>query len=845
MNKKNIIISCVIAAVFSLLTVLLSPLSEKLTDSTIDILFKLRGSRSVSEDMVFIYIDSRDLEELNQWPITRDYYGYLTFILKRAGAKVVGLDIVFTSKNARYPEYDDDFSQFLRTSQNVCLPFAFRELSDTFVGRKQSFLLGNEPQFPIEMFRQYSIGTGFTNLLDETIVRRCALAALHDDSVYFSFGAELARLYKFGTDSEIQVTPHKFILKNKEQEISVSTDRFSRIRLNHFGTLDNIRSMSLVDLFQTYQNDADKLDLQDKLVLVGFTALGRAPFKMTPYHSSFPAALLHFTVAENILNNSFIRTTPLFMTVLILFASTLLPTLSIPYRWRSALIFFTALVAYVLIALTLFKRMSIALPLLYPLFAVVTSSVVLFISSYRNKSRSEKDLHTLYHEQIANKQQQLENAQAGIKEMRTAQEKLSSETRQSLEEKQREILRLEKELRDLQKSPEGIKVAVGKYAQIIHAPSSKMVSVLQLVEKVSPDDIPVLISGETGTGKEVIARAIHDSGGRKSKEFVAVNCGALPETLLESELFGHERGAFTGATSQRKGRFELADGGTLFLDEITETTAAFQAKLLRVLQEGTFERLGSEKTLKVDVRIIAASSKNIEKQVDAELFRQDLYYRLNGFPIELPPLRERRDDIPLLARHFLHKHGYESITAFSERALEAMLSFGWPGNVRELENTVRRAAILAQSDGRKMIQEIDLPRPIQENAQEELQIKYQSLDEQILETLRSLSFSHSSISQTAQALGNKDRGTITEYFRGLCFEQLVRSNFDLDAAAAALAATDEQTVLEKVKSKISEYVGKVQTDPASKSLYKGLPKKYHSSLEKIISYLRTRGNIIK
>jgi len=330
-------------------------------------------------------------------------------------------------------------------------------------------------------------------------------------------------------------------------------------------------------------------------------------------------------------------------------------------------------------------------------------------------------------------------------------------------------------------------------------------------------------------------------GKRRNAAFVAINCGALPETLLESELFGHEKGSFTGAGARRRGRFELANGGTIFLDEITETTPAFQTRLLRVLQDGAFERLGGEETIKVDVRVIAASNKDLQAEVKQGRFRVDLFYRLNGFSLTIPSLLDRRDDIPLLAAHFLKKHGHQAVTAFSDRAMEILQTHHWPGNVRELENVVRRAAILAQSAGRKIIQHGDLPREITErDAPQAAAAVYQSLEAQILETLRALKFSRSAITQTAKALGNRDRGTITEYFRGLCFEHLVNAGYDVEAAARALAATADAQTIERVKAKIQEYLKSLQSPaadgPGSASLYKGLPKKYHPYLEQVLAH---------
>jgi len=230
--------------------------------------------------------------------------------------------------------------------------------------------------------------------------------------------------------------------------------------------------------------------------------------------------------------------------------------------------------------------------------------------------------------------------------------------------------------------------------------SSALRHVLNLVETVAPSDSTVLLLGETGTGKELIARAIHDRSRRKERTFVKLNCAAIPTGLLESELFGHERGAFTGAVAQKIGRLELADQGTLFLDEVGDIPLEIQPKLLRALQEREFERLGSNRTKKVDVRLVAATNRDLETMMENREFPSDLYYRLNVFPIRIPPLRERPEDIPLLVRYFTQKysrHMQKQIESIPAAALRKLSSWHWPGNIRELENFVERSVILTRS----------------------------------------------------------------------------------------------------------------------------------------------------
>src|SRR5690348_3441367 len=237
--------------------------------------------------------------------------------------------------------------------------------------------------------------------------------------------------------------------------------------------------------------------------------------------------------------------------------------------------------------------------------------------------------------------------------------------------------------------------------------SRAMRELFQLLETVSRSSSTILITGETGTGKEVVARAIHHSSPRKAHRFVALNCSAIPETLLEAELFGHVRGAFTGAIGTRQGRMEQAHKGTLFLDEVGTMSTALQMKLLRALQEREFERVGDNQTIKVDVRFIAATNSDLAKMVVDGTFREDLYYRLHVIPIHLPPLRDRRDDIPVLVKHFLEKFAPGAPMQMSQAAMRALMAYHWPGNVRQLENAIERAVAL--SAGRTQIDIADLP----------------------------------------------------------------------------------------------------------------------------------------
>lgn len=313
----------------------------------------------------------------------------------------------------------------------------------------------------------------------------------------------------------------------------------------------------------------------------------------------------------------------------------------------------------------------------------------------------------------------------------------------------------EKKRRDRQETLERIVDERYQFENIIGG-SPAFQAVLNQVRQVASTDATVLLTGESGTGKEVIANAIHLNSSRRDGPLVKVHCAALPETLLESELFGYEKGAFTGATSRRKGRFELADGGTLFLDEIGEISPVVQVKLLRVLQEQSFERVGGEETIKVNVRLVAATNKNLKDMVEKGSFREDLYYRLNVIHIELPPLRERREDIPLLVNHFIklyaerHRRTIESIYPKAMRLLE---SYPWPGNIRELQHTIEKLVIFAKGS---VIEESDLPENIisQRTRQEivlPIGITLEEAEKRLI--FATLDAMHGNKSRTARTLG--------------------------------------------------------------------------------------------
>jgi DNA-binding NtrC family response regulator len=325
--------------------------------------------------------------------------------------------------------------------------------------------------------------------------------------------------------------------------------------------------------------------------------------------------------------------------------------------------------------------------------------------------------------------------------------------------------------------------------ELLRGPSDAIERVRQLVRKVARTEATVLIQGESGTGKELVARSLHAQGARANMPFIRVNCAAIPESLIESEFFGHEKGAFTGAANRREGRFELAHQGTILLDEISEIKPALQAKLLRVLQEREFERIGSSRTIKVDVRVLATTNRNLEDCVGRGEFRQDLYFRLNVVPIHVPPLRERREDILPLAEHFIErsarKNGME-VRGMSAACRQTLLDHAWPGNVRELQNVIERAVILSADS-------------------HELQVEHLGL------TRRDAALSAVATSAEKSAFGQTEPRTLYELEKRHIYQALERCRNNRTHAARTLGIS-----VRTLRNKLNEYQGKASADPADR-----------------------------
>jgi DNA-binding NtrC family response regulator len=664
-----------------------------------------------------------------------------------------------------------------------------------------------------------------------------------------AFGLEVLRVFAGVDRSKVRLDEYAVSLPLGDGSITIPMNRDGTTSLNFLGPLSSFRHYSCVEVLRSFASDTASLSaLKDKIVLVSVIGVGRGNFVPTPFDTQFPAVGLHATLIDNALEHRFLtRISPAAGEVLI------------PILLSGLLIFFIRRFGYfrggifaVLISLFYLATAQLLLVAAHVIVPIVTPMVMLVVTWLGP---------VLYDYFVVGKQvEQLESEKGKIEgklleselklqrlEKELFEQKLGDSTPQTsglLEEIKRykdEIRTLSAQVSDMVTfEPAEPEPSSGSsvFGGIVYDTAGKMKDVIGLVQKISASDANVLVLGESGTGKELIAKAVHDQSSRKGKVFVAVNCGSLSETLLESELFGHERGSFTGAVKEKIGRFEYADGGTIFLDEIGETSEAFQVKLLRVVQSGEFERVGATVTKKTDARIIAATNKNLRDLVAAKRFREDLFYRLNVFSIELPPLRERKGDIPLLAEYFVKKE--DGSLSLSSTVMDAFLQYRWPGNVRELQSAVTRAGILARSEKRTLIQLRDITDEIAASTKGHVDI-----EDQIIEILRSKKFSRSSISETAEELGGLNRGTVAEYLRGICFKHFFESSWDEKKAVETIVKDGDPESGEKVRKKLREYLSNLMEGIAAgqdfesqrKSLrpkYKNLPQRYHTILDEVV-----------
>ncbi len=822
--------------------------------------FTLRGPLEPDSSIALVYLDEAAVRALG-WPVRRNFYALMIKALSDLRARAVGVEIMFEDPQRDFPEYDELLGNVTRASGAVVLPCYFERpgvpssspgpdsLPFRFPGVQETYSAADGLHLPFAPLLRSAAGIGHVNFTGESEVPLFLRAgegkipAFALEVLRVALGAERAGVMADG--SGIRLAGSGGVC-----EFSASGGKAA---LNFCGPLTGFRLYPFLQVLTSY--DALRggrsgvlpvASLKGKTVLVGVIAEGRSQFSVTPIDPRYPSLGLHATFLDNALHNRFLKSVPPWVNVLLVLLFSLgagVAVLGAPERIRWWLAG-GALCLFLLMNVLLFSLEAVNIPVT-PCF--VTTLLTVAVAQVMRHQTTRRQMDSL----AAEKQQVL--AQLGDREAKVAlleRELLNvqaarpaDKTSELLEEIRRyrgEIRSLSSRAGDLEEFPIAPQTGgegPAEFEGILYGEGSPMKPVVQFIGKIAGTDAPVLILGESGTGKELVAKAIHRRSTRSTAPFVAVNCGALSESLLETELFGHERGAFTGAVREKAGRFELAHGGTIFLDEIGEVSESFQVKLLRVVQEGEFERVGGTKTLRVNVRVLAATNCDLKGEVQARRFREDLYYRLNVFSVSLPPLRERHGDLPVLVEHFLRKEG--GGLSVSRYVMQAFQEYPWRGNVRELESVVKRAALLARADGRAMVSVKDLAEEVASAARDAL-----AVEEQILDALREKGFSRNSISESAEELGGLNRGTVAEYLRGECLKTFVEQGFDRERAVRHIALSTEPAVLERAGKKLEDYLenltnGIDRSQPwdgvrvGLKPKMKNLPQRYHPFLEAV------------
>lgn len=805
-KNKFLLLKISLLIVAIVLPAFIPSLKYSLNYTTESLIKNILPEKTPDTSIILVNITSDDIEKIGPWPIKRSYYALLIRNLKLVGVKKIGLEVFLSTRLASQSVYDKILEKEIAEAGNVVLSSVAGEIYERNGKFFTDSLSYSTPKLLNEGFQ-----TGHINFIsDEDFLIPVSLTSFN--SVETAFSVKLA---DSNTDKE-------------------------KIILNFISSWNKFKKYSLLEFFELVNDNenAEKM-FKDKIVLIGVTDPQISPQYKTAFDSELPGLALHAFAVDNLLNNRFYDDTLLLPQIGFSIILLLLMIYFFENQNPKSLVYASGCL-FLFISVSVLLQEVFYFKVEYSYFTLGFAFIVI-IQLIQKIYESSAVLDVALNEKEALRSL----LQRKEEELALLKNRFENFSKENSTELKNEIEKLQSEIQKLQESNEDSKIADELALQKVEVfygiayRSKQMQSVVDLIKKAAPTDSTILITGESGTGKELVANAIHKLSSRADKNFVVVNCAALTETLLESELFGHVKGAFTGAISDKQGKFELADKGTIFLDEIGETSENFQVKLLRVLQSGDIEKIGSTKTLKVDVRVIAATNKNLEHLVREKKFRDDLFYRINVININLPPLRERKEDIDVIIKHLLRDESVQ----ISVAALKALNEFDWLGNVRELESVIKRAVIFAKAEKRNIIQLNDLPDQI-------IKTVKTNFEELVLESLRQKKFSHSAISETAKELGNINRTVVAENFRGYSFKLFVENNFDKKMTVKQVASSEDNDVLKRVEQKFDTWIENIKEDINSvhekdfesiknqfASKYKNLPQRFHPFLDEVIKYL--------
>lgn len=803
-DKNSVLIRITILILVSLVLFLVPDFRKSIDNEIENLFIKTRGQLEPDTNIIIIHFSENDIARIGPWPIKRNYYALLINQLTHLGVKKIGLEVFLSSRLVTQSVYDNLLMKEIEKSGKVilsCIAGSIVEKNNLFVTDSLSY--------PSPKLLNEKLLTGHINYLKE-------------DRYEIPLNIRQNEVYE-----------KAFSLQLSGKQLDQKS-----IIVNFVSSWNRFKKYSALDFAELVYSQSNELKLfKNKIIIIGISDPQIASAIQTPFDEQMPGVALHAFALDNILNSRDVdnRFYVLSATTLLLIILGLIIYRSI-YNNKNITIYLFAVISVIIGSFVLinFYYWKISLSFFFiPLLAIIITDISLYFIQGKEELKGALDESTALRNLLHSKENQLNTLQREIKESG----KESSQLIEKINSLQSDIKKLKGSEDD--RSQAGIIVSgkVENFYGIIYS-STLMKRVVDLIQKAAPTDATILITGDSGTGKELVAKAVHSLSKRKDKNFISVNCAALNDSLLESELFGYEKGAFTGAVTDKQGRFELADGGTIFLDEIGETSENFQSKLLRVLQSGEIEKVGSTKPNSVDVRVVAATNKNLSALVKEKLFREDLYYRLNVINIEVPPLKDRKEDINLLAKSFIEAEN--SSLQISVSALQALNDYNWKGNVRELESVVMRAIIFTKSDGRNLIQLADLPKEIVKETTF-------GFDDIVLESLRSKKFSHSAIVETARELGNVNRTLISENLRGLAFKILVECNFNIDKAILTISESGDKETNDRVRDKLQTFIKNIENDILKSgvnnfeavkkkfaSKYKNLPVKFHLYLDKVI-----------
>lgn len=803
MNKKsNIIIyyllSLLTAAALMLYTTIGSSINRNIEYS----LKSFYPASKVDSTILLITIDDSDIEQLGGWPLKRSYYALLINKLNQMNVKAIGIEVFLSDLISSQSVYSDVLKEQANISNNIVFGSIINDIKST-----DDLFLSDSINLPF-LAKFNNIKTGHLSYIKGSSGILLPLFIMKDSKVEKAFSLSLANFY------------------------GIKLQDRNHININFEKSWESYSKYSLIEFFNLFENSNEPLHLfKNKTVIVGITAQSLAKSVHTVYDEQLPGIGFHASALDNILNNNFYNDSFFSVSTIILFFISVVPLFINRKRLLLSILILISFLAASYLSLNVFKVYLDFSAFVIPFILVSSVQLILYVIMSNSKRELTLKENKTINKELSDKTSQLKRLE---NELELGSADSSNELLEKVTKLKQEVIELRNISRDTE-TAESVSINEETNFHGIIFKSKGMLEVVSTIKKVSKENATILIQGESGSGKELVAKAIHKLSKRNGNNFVAVNCAALSETLLESELFGHVKGSFTNAVSDKKGLFEEADNGTIFLDEIGETSETFQTKLLRVLQSGEIQKVGSTKTIKVDCRIIAATNKNLISLVESKKFREDLYYRINVIQISIPPLRERKEDIQFIVNHFLKNEDAE--LSLSKAVLDILVDNEWKGNVRELESVIKRAAIYSKSENRKVVQIKDLPLEL-------AKINKSSLDDLILNSLSEKNFSHSSINETASDL-SISRTVVSENLRGILFKNYVNANFESDLAIIQI--TKDFDAVEKLKQKLDKYLSNIKKDLDQlkvkdfdliknefSSKYKNLPQKYHLYLDEII-----------